>query len=85
MDKTVDVLYFAALSETLGCSRERITLPDSVQTVAQLRTLLGERHGAWPALLADTLRCAVNQEICKADQPIAEGDEVAFFPPVTGG
>lgn len=85
MDKTVDVLYFAALSETLNCSREHITLPDSIQTVAQLRTLLGERHGVWSALLTNTLRCALNQEICKADQPINAGDEVAFFPPVTGG
>jgi len=83
----VRVLYFARLRETLGTASEELALPASVSTLAGLRALLVARGGAWPEALAATqrVRVAVNQTMAHGDTPIADGDEVAFFPPVTGG
>jgi molybdopterin synthase sulfur carrier subunit len=83
----VKVLYFAALREQLGMSGEDIDLPSGVGTVAALRAHLRGRGGAWQLALADgkLVRMAVNQDMAGADAAIRAGDEVAFFPPVTGG
>ena len=83
----VTVLYFARLREVLGCDRERVTLTDGQQTVSGLRAQLRSRGGAWAIELADSkpVRVAVNQDMAAADTFLKEGDEVAFFPPVTGG
>ncbi|HZD20781.1 MAG TPA: molybdopterin converting factor subunit 1 [Burkholderiales bacterium] len=82
---TVKVLYFASLREQLGTRGE--DLDTSPTTVAALRTLLMARGGAWQSALAQgkALRVAVNQEIAQPTTPVRAGDEVAFFPPVTGG
>ncbi len=81
------VLFFAGLREQLGTPGEEIELPAGVRTVSALRTHLKSRGGAWQTALADgrLLRMAVNQEMAKPDESIKPGDEVAFFPPVTGG
>lgn len=77
------ILYFAGLRESIGTAAERIDLPPTVATVGALRDSLAARH---PALLATkNLRAAVNQRMVGMDAPVADGDEVAFFPPVTGG
>ena len=83
----VKVLYFAALREQLGTAGEEIELPAGVGTVAALRAHLRGRGGAWQAALADgkLVRMAVNQDMAKLSAAIKAGDEVAFFPPVTGG
>jgi molybdopterin synthase sulfur carrier subunit len=83
----VKVLYFAALREQLGTAAEEIELPQGVATVAGLRAHLMARGGAWQAALAEgkLLRMAVNQDMAKATSAIKRGDEIAFFPPVTGG
>jgi molybdopterin synthase sulfur carrier subunit len=83
----VKVLYFAALREQLGTSGEEIELPAGVGTVAALRAHLRDRGGAWQAALADgkLIRMAVNQDMAQPAAAIKAGDEVAFFPPVTGG
>jgi molybdopterin synthase sulfur carrier subunit len=83
----VKVLYFAALREQLGTAGEEIELPAGVGTVAALRAHLRGRGGAWQAALADgkLVRMAVNQDMAQASAAIRPGDEVAFFPPVTGG
>lgn len=83
----VKVLYFAALRERLGTAGEEIELPAGVSTVAALRSHLRSRGGAWELALADgkLLRMAVNQDMAPPAAPIRAGDEVAFFPPVTGG
>lgn len=81
---TVRVLYFAGLKEALGRAGESLELPAGVTTVGALRTLLIEQGRA--ALgEARPLRCAVNQDMADASTPVRAGDEVAFFPPVTGG
>jgi molybdopterin synthase sulfur carrier subunit len=83
----VQVLYFAALREQVGKSGESIELPVGVETVAGLRSYLMNRGGAWEKALASTraLRVAVNQDMAEPGTPVKAGDEVAFFPPVTGG
>ena len=83
----VKVLYFAALREQLGTPGEEIELPSGVGTVAALRVHLRGRGGAWQAALADgrLVRTAVNQDMAQPSAAIKAGDEVAFFPPVTGG
>lgn len=83
----VKVLYFAALREQLGTAGEEIELPAGVGTVAALRAHLRGRGGAWELALADgkLIRMAVNQDMAPPAAAIRAGDEVAFFPPVTGG
>ena len=83
----VKVLFFAALREQLGTSGEEIELPAGVSTVAGLRAHLKARGGAYEKALADKnlVRMAVNQDLVGQSASIKSGDEVAFFPPVTGG
>ena len=81
---SVKILYFASLKEALGLSGETIDLPAGATTVGSLRDwLVG--HGRAQLATAKNLRCAVNQDMAKLDAEIKEGDEIAFFPPVTGG
>ena len=81
------LLFFAALREQLGIAGETIDLPEGVSTVAGLRSHLMQRGEAWQRALAPNraLRVAVNQDLAQATTPVRSGDEVAFFPPVTGG
>lgn len=82
----VKILYFAGLREALGQSAEQLVLPAGVGSVGQLHAHLAARGGAWQALATTkNLRMAVNQEMAAPDTPLQDGDEVAFFPPVTGG
>lgn len=83
----IRLLYFAGLRERLGCSGEDLALPEGVATVAALREHLSAREGAWREALAGkgALRAAVNQDMATAETAVKAGDEVAFFPPVTGG
>jgi len=83
----VTVLYFARLREVLGRGSERVALPPSIATVRALREHLRARGGAWETelALAKPVRVAVNQEMAGPETRIAPDDEVAFFPPVTGG
>ena len=83
----VKVLFFASLRERLGTPLEEVDIPDSASTVAGLRMHLMRRGGAWHDVLADmkVVRVAVNHDMAAANAPLNPGDEVAFFPPVTGG
>jgi molybdopterin synthase sulfur carrier subunit len=83
----VKVLYFARLREALGTAGEEMALPASVSTLEGLRAVLSARGGAWSEELAANrrIRAAVNQVMADGQTAIADGDEVAFFPPVTGG
>lgn len=84
---TVTILYFARLREALGRSREELDLPADVRDLAALRRLLAARGAPWSeALGAGTnVRAAVNQAMARGDEAVKRGDEIAFFPPVTGG
>ena len=83
----VTVLYFARLREALGTGREELALPEAVIDLATFREALVSRGGAWASELAASrkIRAAVNQQIASGETPVKDGDEVAFFPPVTGG
>lgn len=78
--------FFASLREQLGVGEEQIELPAGVADVAGLSGWLQARGARWHEALADArLRVAVNQTIVKDDAAVHDGDEVAWFPPVTGG
>ncbi|MBX3684729.1 MAG: molybdopterin converting factor subunit 1 [Rhodocyclaceae bacterium] len=80
------VLYFASLREALGSAEELVEVPPGIASVAALRGFLAARGAGVPALAAGrNVRAAVNQQMVAGDAAIAEGDEIAFFPPVTGG
>ena len=83
----VKVLYFASLREKIGTHAEEIDLPAGVATVAALRDHLRGRGGSYEHAFAEKalLRSAVNQDMVQPAAAVKAGDEVAFFPPVTGG
>jgi molybdopterin converting factor subunit 1 len=81
------VLYFAWLKERVGTGEEKLSPPDEVRSVGALMDWLGALSGGHAAAFAHAglIRCAVNQEFADRSAAIKPGDEVAFFPPVTGG
>ena len=83
----IRILYFAGLREQLGKDAEEIELPPGVGTLADLRAHLVGRGGVWQSALAEgrLVRMAVNQDMAPGAAMIKAGDEIAFFPPVTGG
>ena len=84
---TLSVLYFAWLRERIGVAEETVSPPDHVVTVADLVAYLAELDPRHAVAFKDrgTVRCAVNQEFADPGTILRPGDEVAFFPPVTGG
>ena len=83
----VKLLYFAGLREKLGKAGEEIELPAGVATVAALRSHLRGRDDTYETVFSEKilLRAAVNQDMVQPTAAVKGGDEVAFFPPVTGG
>lgn len=81
------LLYFAWMRQKIGRAEEEVAPPPDVATVAQLVAWLSAQSPAHAAAFADgrLVRCAVNQAFAGPDAPVRMGDEVAFFPPVTGG
>ncbi len=86
MSDSIHILYFASLGEQLKCDNENFTLEPTVTTIAELKSQLSQRGSQWEkSLLQSTTKSAVNQMIADDSHSISPGDEVAFFPPVTGG
>lgn len=81
------VLYFALLRERIGVPEETVTPPDTVRTVADLTAWLRGRSDQHEAALGNPamVRVAVNQDYAQPTDTVKAGDEIAFFPPVTGG
>lgn len=81
------VLYFAWLRQRTGVGEEDVSPPESVKDVAGLVEWLRDRGPGHAEALSDltSIRVAVNQEFATLTTPISEGDEVALFPPMTGG
>jgi len=83
----VRLLYFARLREDMGIAQEVLDLPAKTCDVKGLRAQLVARGGASAVALAPgkAVRVSVNQDLARDDTPVKAGDEIAFFPPVTGG
>jgi molybdopterin synthase sulfur carrier subunit len=83
----VKLLYFAWLRARIGCAEEEIDLPPGVKDVAGLLDWLRSRGSGYAEAVRDlsVVRVAVNQNYVGLEHPIREGDEIAVFPPVTGG
>ncbi len=81
------LLYFAWLKQKTGIGEEDITLPEDVTTLGALVDWLKTRGPGYGEALADlsVVRFAVNQDFAQLDHPLTDADEVALFPPVTGG
>lgn len=85
--RPLTILYFAWLREKTRLAEEQVSPPPAVETVAGLVDWLAQRSPGHAAAFANrrTVRCAINQEFAAPADPVRPGDEVAFFPPVTGG
>ena len=83
----IRILYFAWLRERTGCGEEQVSLPAGVSDVAGLIAWLRSRSDGFAGAFghAKLVRCAVNQAFADPATAVGPGDEVAFFPPVTGG
>lgn len=86
MSNDVQIFYFAQLAEKLQCQNEFFPLTEAPTTISRLKAQLSERGEEWASQLSRAnTRCAVNQAIATEDALLHYGDEVAFFPPMTGG
>ncbi|WP_087500692.1 MoaD/ThiS family protein [Pseudomonas sp. SID14000] len=82
----IRVNYFARYRELLGSEGETLQWEPALATLRDLRERLVGRGGPWMQTLGQAnLMCARNQELCTLDTPLCDGDDIAFFPPVTGG
>ena len=81
------VLYFAWLKVKTGVGEEDVTPPPEVTNVGELVEWLKTRSPRHAEAFADPelVHCAVNQDYARSEDPVAAGDDVAFFPPITGG
>ncbi|EHY31975.1 MAG: molybdopterin converting factor subunit 1 [Sutterella parvirubra] len=83
----IRVLYFAVLRDAIGHAEDQVECPEGGTTLGAVREALVARGEPWASAFANLkrIRGAVNQEMADDDEPVKDGDEVAFFPPVTGG
>lgn len=83
----INLRFFARLREELQTGAETMEYSSETPTVEDVVAQLKSRGGIWGDVFGDeqTVLVAVNQEMCDRDTSISDGDEVAFFPPVTGG
>jgi len=81
----IKVVFFAALREQLNCSGLSLN-SENLTTVGDLKAELANKDDKWQQIFANNaLLSAVNHDMVNSEQVIKSGDEVAFFPPVTGG
>ncbi|MBU2977140.1 MoaD/ThiS family protein [Alteromonas sp. C1M14] len=81
----INIKTFAQVREVTQEAGFSLPLEKANSTVADVKVTLRMRAPCWGEALDDGVLCAVNQVLCDDSHPVAEGDEVAFFPPVTGG
>ncbi len=81
---TIKILFFAQTRDRLNCSELEYSLLENF-SVAELKQQLEQKNKTWQNVFQGELLCAVNHELVSTDKKIQPDDEVAFFPPVTGG
>lgn len=83
----IKIKYFARLSESLGVKNEELEYTNETSTAEDIIAGLTNRGEQWASEFSgdNKILVAVNQQMCERDATIKDGDEVAFFPPVTGG
>ena len=80
------IVYFASLRERIGKSVEEVEVPETVRTLGELIAWLSARDEAYAATFAETIvRAAIDKKHAKPDESIVGAQEIAFFPPMTGG
>lgn len=81
----INVVFFASLKEQLGCAEVALDL-DQATSIKEIKALLIEQNSAWQSAFENrSLLMAINHEMVSEEAMATSGDEVAFFPPVTGG
>ncbi|MGH1486303.1 MAG: molybdopterin converting factor subunit 1 [Cellvibrionaceae bacterium] len=82
----LQIHYFASLREQLNCDNEQLAWQENFSTIDDIKEHLSNNNTTWKNILAkQTVLVAINQQIAEASSAIKDGDEIAFFPPVTGG
>jgi|TARA_B110000259_G_scaffold9082_1_gene10037 molybdopterin synthase sulfur carrier subunit len=84
----INILFFASVREMFKTHKKDVEILDSENSPNKLLNILSKREGgSWALLLneKDSVRVAINQELCGWDDMLNDGDELAFFPPITGG
>lgn len=81
----IHLQFFARYRDALGCDAEQLAWDEDLRTLGDVRSRLLARGEPWQVLAEPRLMCARNQELCDLATAVADGDEVASFPPVTGG
>jgi len=83
----IKVLYFSRIREIVGRPEEQVELPSEIDSVGGLVKWMCDRGEPWLSAIGEgePVLVAVNQEFAKEDTPVKDEDEIAFFPPVTGG
>ena len=84
--KMITVLFFASLREELNTSRITVSHSNDINNLADVLNIILTNNPSWASALSDEkLICAVNHKVSAMTSPVTDGDEVAFYPPVTGG
>ncbi|MBL4834533.1 MAG: molybdopterin converting factor subunit 1 [Pseudomonas sp.] len=81
----ITLQLFARYRELLDTDHEQLEYDPQLATVGELRDRLVARGEGWEVLAEPRVMCARNQDMCALSEPLTDGDEIAFFPPVTGG
>ena len=84
----INILFFAGIREMFGFKEKNIKIEESINSPEKLvKFLIEKEQGSWIKLLSskDLIRVAINQEISEWSSTLKDGDELAFFPPITGG